>query len=76
MSDDQEMPREPKIVRTVLQRECNSVDCDIYRLISKLETLADRIKVAGPSLRSAAMELAGARPFVRKYMHEYDRSRT
>jgi hypothetical protein len=67
---------EPKITRTVLQREADSIDCDIYRLQSKLERLADQIKTAGPALRRAAMELAGARPHVRRFMHEYDRSRT
>lgn len=66
--------REP--TRTVLQREADAIDCDIYRLQCRLEGLADRIKVAGPGLRQAAMELAAARPHVRRFMHEYDRSRT
>lgn len=76
ITTEQEMQHEPKIVRTVLQRECDSIDCDVHRLMSKLERLADRIKTAGPALRRAAMELASARPHVRRFMHEYDRSRT
>lgn len=67
---------EPKIRRTVLQRKADAIDCDLFRIISELESLADLIKTAGPSLRRAAMEVSAARPFVRKLMHEYDRSRT
>lgn len=74
MTDETVTVREP--ARTVLQREANEIDCDIYRLQCKLETLADRIKTAGPGLRQAAMELAGSRYHVRRFMHEYDRSRT
>jgi hypothetical protein len=75
---DEDVPvvREPKIVRTLLQKEADAIDCDIYRLQCKLESVADRIKTAGPALRRAAMELAAARPHVRRFMHEYDRSRT
>jgi hypothetical protein len=74
MTDETVTVREP--TRTVLQRETNAIDCEIYALQCQLEVLADRIKTAGPGLRQAAMELAGSRYHVRRFMHEYDRKRT
>lgn len=62
--------------RSTLQEEANEADCDLYRVISRLEGLADRLPIAGPKLRAVANKLHAARPALRDLMHPADRERT
>lgn len=62
--------------RTELQRATDSADCDLYRVICRIEALADRIKVAGPKLRGVANKLHAARSDLRSFMHPTDREAT
>jgi len=62
--------------RTELQRGSDSADCDLYRVICRIEALADRIKVAGPKLRGVANKLHAARGDLRSFMHSDDREAT
>ena len=59
--------------RSKLQRECNDLDCELYRLIGRAERLAEEIKVAGPKLRYVVTQLRKARPGLRELMHIKDR---
>lgn len=69
------MERQPPL-RTVLQKEADAIDCDLYRLITRVERLAETIKVAGPQLRSVSSALWAARPGLRQFMHRDDREAT
>jgi hypothetical protein len=62
--------------RTQLQRDANSLDCDLFRLLCRAERLyadnRDAQKLLGDSLRG----LRGARVGLRLCMHEQDRKET
>jgi len=62
--------------RSTLQRECDAMDCDLYRIICRAERLAETIKVAGPKLRYVVSRLRSARPGLRELMHVDDRKGT
>jgi hypothetical protein len=59
--------------RTLLQDEADTLDLNLYRLINKLEGLADRTPVAASKLRGVAIKLRSARPELRALMHAEDR---
>lgn len=59
-------------LRTVLQRDSDAADCELYRVISRIESLAERIPVAAPKLRGVAIKLRAARPDLRAFMHSDD----
>jgi hypothetical protein len=67
---------EPRSARTELQTEADRIDCDLYRIISAVERLADRIPIAGAQLRAVAYTLHNARPGLRRFMHADDRRLT
>lgn len=66
--------------RTRIQRDADSIDCDLYRVITRVERLYDSIKHhSGPrvaDLHKALMSLRSARPGIRLLMNEFDRKRT
>lgn len=67
-------------LRTRLQREADSLDCDLYRLICRAERMYDGIKRhTGPKVgnfHKSLMSLRSARSGIRTLMHADDRSRT
>jgi hypothetical protein len=66
--------------RTRLQREADSLDCDLYRLICRAERMYDGIKKhTGPRVadfHKCLMRLRSARSGIRMLMHGDDRART
>lgn len=67
-------------LRTRLQREADSLDCDLYRLICRAERMYDEIKRhTGPRVgdfHKSLMSLRSARSGIRMLMHDNDRART
>lgn len=59
-------------VRTELEKIADEIDCDLYRVISRLESLATKSPVAAPKIRRIARYLQGARPELRELMHPKD----
>lgn len=68
---------EPK---TSLQKDADSADCDLYRIICRVERIYDSIKYhRGPrvtDLYRSLQYLHDARTGIRMLMHPDDRSRT
>ncbi|MGH8326885.1 MAG: hypothetical protein ACRET2_09000 [Steroidobacteraceae bacterium] len=62
--------------RTELQREADAADCDLYRLICRLETMYRRHEDKQTELAKALNGLSRARTPLRMLMHEADRETT
>jgi hypothetical protein len=66
--------------RTQLQRDADSIDCDLYRLITRVERLYDANKsrndYARETLAESLQALRRGRVGVRVLMHDVDRERT
>jgi hypothetical protein len=65
--------------RTKLQAEADSVDCDVFRLIWRLERLYDANRQndrAQEKIHRALEQLRGARPHIRSLMSNEDRARS
>jgi hypothetical protein len=65
--------------RTRLQVDCDTLDCDLYRLIGRAERLAAEHKSdrnVRKKLVAAAAAMASARPEIRSLMHEFDVAQT
>lgn len=67
-------------VRTKLQSSTDALDCDLYRIVSRLETLYDATKrpdlQSALKLHQALVSLRAARTPLRSLMHEQDRKET
>lgn len=67
-------------MKTELQREADRADCDLYRVICRVEKLYDSIKRhSGPrvaDLHKSLQGLRNARTGIRMLMDESDRART
>jgi hypothetical protein len=74
------MPQSNPIVsRTKLQRDADMADCDLYRLISRVESIYDEVKARSSrsaELQQSLMSLRKARGGIRLFMHDDDRKRT
>lgn len=68
------------IVRTKVQRDADKADCDLFRVIAKVESIYDSVKHHNgqrvTDLHKSLMELRHARSGIRMMMHESDRART
>lgn len=66
--------------RTSMQRDADAADCDLYRVICRVERLYDSIKRhSGPrvtDLHKSLQGLRNARTGIRMLMHADDRART
>jgi hypothetical protein len=65
--------------RTTLQRKADQIDCDLYRVLSRVESLYDEYKRHERHRTSIAKALSGlrsARVELRGLMHPTDRERT
>jgi len=65
--------------RTSLQRDADRLDCDLYRLLSRVEALYDgnkRNREVRKYLSDSLSGLRGARVGLRCLMHKFDRERT
>lgn len=66
--------------RTDIQRRADEADCDLYRVICRIERMYDEIKGAGgpkvAELHKSLMGLRNARSGIRDLMHGDDRTRT
>lgn len=66
--------------RTPLQRDADDIDCDLYRLICRVERLYDTHKrrnaYARDNLVESLQALRRGRVGLRVLMHESDRERT
>lgn len=66
--------------RTDLQRRADEADCDLYRVICRVERMYDEIKGARgeriTNLHKSLQDLRNARSGIRNFMHEDDRERT
>lgn len=66
--------------RTAIEAKADAIDCDLYRVITRVERLYDSIKRhTGPrvtDLHKSLMDLRGARAGIRMLMHDADRKRT
>lgn len=56
------------------QIDADHADLDLYRLASKLDGMAARLRE--PDFRRAADMLTGVRAIVRKHMHRLDQEKT
>lgn len=56
--------------RTSTQIDANHTDCEIYRLVNRLDGMAARLHE--PDFKKAADAVASARHLVRKHMHKHD----
>lgn len=71
------MRAQPWMDRTPSQRDANEIDCDIHRLIARLERrAAEATPVDRAKWGAAASELRSARFHVRELMHSYDVEQT
>jgi hypothetical protein len=64
------------IPRTSIQREADRLDCDLCRLLGRVEALFEREPAARSQLRPTLRALREARPGLRALMHSQDRSAT
>jgi hypothetical protein len=62
--------------RTFLQREADKIDCQLFRLISQVETLATREPEHSDELRTVSRALRLNRTGIRMLMHIDDRKLT
>jgi hypothetical protein len=66
-------------VRAKVQKDADAIDCDLYRVICRVEQLYDSLKrIKGPrvtDLHKSLQGLRNARTGIRMLMHEDDRSR-
>jgi hypothetical protein len=66
--------------RTTLERDADYIDCDLYRLITRVERLYDthksRDSYARDNLAKSLKALRKARVGLRVLMHETDREET
>lgn len=62
--------------RTKLQREADSFDSDLYRLIDAAERNAKEFRTSNGAWADIANQLRAARPGVRFFMHSDDREQT
>lgn len=77
--DAQRSPDELAIRRTELQVDADRLDLDLYRLISRVDAVAEKYKhkrEARKLLLDSLRGLRGARVGLRSLMHEYDRKET
>lgn len=62
--------------RTEIQRDANDIDCELYRVITRVERLYDGIKRRNPvssrEVLKALMSLRSARKPIRDLMHKHD----
>lgn len=79
-SDSDDM--KASVSRSKTEREADSFDCELFRLICRAETLYESVHHLNPRSheRSDAHELLyklrSARPHIRAFMHTEDRART
>lgn len=66
--------------RTELQRACDDIDCDLFRLITRVERLYDANKrknrTAALDIHNCLQSMRAARYGLREQMHEDDKART
>lgn len=66
--------------RTQLQRDADIIDCDLYRIVTRVERLYDTHKerdtYARKNLAESLRALRSARVGLRVLMHESDREQT
>lgn len=66
--------------RTQLQRDADSIDCDLYRILTRVERLYDTHKArdtyARRNLAESLQALRRGRVGLRVLMHESDREQT
>lgn len=70
------MTKAMSIPRTELQRDADRLDCDLYRLICRVEVLWQDYPRARDKLHDSLQGLRGARNGLRSLMHELDRKET
>lgn len=64
------------MIRTELQRESDSIDCELYRLIVRAERLWDAHRGARTELHQSLQSLRSARIGLRMCMHPDDAKTT